>query len=958
MAPGRKSKSVGPAPPATTLVLDNGADTIKSGFVTAEAIDEPRVIPNCIARDRHYKTYVGGELEKCKDFGEIALRRPVEKGFIVSWEAQKEIWDRSFFDDKAPQKCDPSQTRLVLAEQPNSLPALQTHCDQIVFEEYGFASYYRGVGPTFNAYQDIQGIFHTPREADAVPDVPAEVLLVIDSGYSSTTVTPILQGRPLHQAIRRLDVGGKLMTNYLTRLLSVRHFDMRNETYIVNEMKEAACYVSLDFKSDLEKTWKGTRGERRQDYMIGAGIAKDYILPDSHTRFHGVVKEHEPGAAARARKGVVSTEDILTLRNERFVVPELLFHPTDVGMQQPGLADLVMQSLSVLPVGLWPGLLANIVVVGGNANFENFIQRLQLELLERVPDDEEAEMDISGDEGDSPVEPSSKRARTSVNQSAADDSAPKWSNPDPYTALPPETANQKKKDVVQLIRKARVQAKETRSSLPSETADFIALDFDDSDQSNNSDDDIVIVSESKRTEEVTVSGSASSLPAVPVPTGPAREAKVPSLLPDFTSSALGSRKRTADDQIKLPHSKLKRPAKFPAGGQIVEEWRAVPHLTSTPWLRGDHSQSKDPLVWLHKEIVDFYDYIKPRHFEEAIREELVQEMKKVASMLGRDAVLHPFGSFPSGLYLPTGDMDLVVLSESFIRGGQAKYDKRNSLYKFRNVLHQTRVAWENDVELIAHAKVPLVKFVDKRTGLKVDISFENTTGLTAIRTFLAWKDQYPGMPALVTLIKHFLLMRGLNEPVNGGIGGFSVICLVVSMFQMMPEVQSGALDTQHHLGDLLLHFFDLYGNKFDLENVAIRLNPPGYIPKDRVHSLVYRNYNRLSIIDPNNPENDIAGGSSNAPKVFSLFSRTYQDLRLRMKSLAEDPQRSADSSILGTILGGNYTTFQEQRDYLEDEVDVDGHIDDATALGLMFFNGCLGILAVKDRQQGSGRLAL
>lgn len=241
-------------------------------------------------------------------------------------------------------------------------------------------------GPAFNAYNDVQAIFQTPRAPDAVVEYPAEVVLVVDSGYSHTTVTPIIQGRPLHQAVRRLDVGGKLMTNYLTRLLSVRHFDMRNDTYVVNEMKEAACYISLDFKGDLDKTWKGSRGQRKPDYLTGAGIAKDYVLPDSHTRFHGEVREYEPGLTAKARKGAISTEDILTLRNERFVVPELLFHPLDIGMRQPGLGDLVMQSLSVLPVGLWPGLLANIVVVGGNSLFENFIQRLQTEVLERVPD--------------------------------------------------------------------------------------------------------------------------------------------------------------------------------------------------------------------------------------------------------------------------------------------------------------------------------------------------------------------------------------------------------------------------------------------------------------------------------------------------------------------------------------------------------------------------------------------
>ncbi|KAB5582789.1 actin family [Coniochaeta sp. 2T2.1] len=397
MAPSRKSRSSGPAPPSRTLILDNGAHTIKAGILsssssTSDPSLSPRIIPNCIARDRHRKSYVGSELEKCKDFGEISLRRPVEKGYIVNWEAQKEIWDREFFtDEKAPLYVghdNAGETRLVLTEQPNALPALQTHADQIVFEEYGFGSYYRGVGPAFNAYNDIQSIFLTKREPDEPVQIPAEVILVVDSGYSHTTVTPVLRGRPLHSAIRRLDIGGKLLTNYLTRLISVRHFDMRNDTYIVNEMKEAACYVSLDFKGDLEKTWKGTRGERREPYVTGAGIAKDYVLPDSHTRFKGVIREYDP-ASHRARKTAAgpSVEDVLTLRNERFVVPEALFNPSDIGLRQPGLADLVMSSLYALPMGLWPGLLANIVVVGGNAMFDNFVFRLQQEVLERVPDD-------------------------------------------------------------------------------------------------------------------------------------------------------------------------------------------------------------------------------------------------------------------------------------------------------------------------------------------------------------------------------------------------------------------------------------------------------------------------------------------------------------------------------------------------------------------------------------------
>lgn len=135
-----------PPKPKTTFVLDNGASTLKAGFVHDGTISEPRVIPNCIARDRTRKVYVASELDKCTDYGEIQFRRPVEKGFIVNWEVQSEIWDYEFFGSKAPVKCDPSDTRLVLAEPPSGLPVLQANCDHIVFEEYGFESYYRGVG--------------------------------------------------------------------------------------------------------------------------------------------------------------------------------------------------------------------------------------------------------------------------------------------------------------------------------------------------------------------------------------------------------------------------------------------------------------------------------------------------------------------------------------------------------------------------------------------------------------------------------------------------------------------------------------------------------------------------------------------------------------------------------------------------------------------------------------------
>ncbi|KAI9788240.1 MAG: Actin- protein 6 [Piccolia ochrophora] len=75
----------------------------------------------------------------------------------------------------------------------------------------------------------------------------------------------------------------------------------------------------------------------------------------------------------------------MTLGNERFVVPELLFRPGDIGMEQAGIAELITHSLATLPGALWPALLANVVVVGGNAHMPGFVERLSTDLRKLVP---------------------------------------------------------------------------------------------------------------------------------------------------------------------------------------------------------------------------------------------------------------------------------------------------------------------------------------------------------------------------------------------------------------------------------------------------------------------------------------------------------------------------------------------------------------------------------------------
>jgi actin-related protein 6 len=151
-----KSTRNTPGLPPTTFVLDNGAYTIKAGFaplnpkLEADILAKCHTVPNSIVRSRDKKTYVAAQSSKITQWSEALFRRPVENGQVVSWEAQKEIWDESFFDERTAGKDalikTPGETTLVFTEPPNTMPELQKNADEIIMEEWGFGGYTRVIG--------------------------------------------------------------------------------------------------------------------------------------------------------------------------------------------------------------------------------------------------------------------------------------------------------------------------------------------------------------------------------------------------------------------------------------------------------------------------------------------------------------------------------------------------------------------------------------------------------------------------------------------------------------------------------------------------------------------------------------------------------------------------------------------------------------------------------------------
>jgi len=79
------------------------------------------------------------------------------------------------------------------------------------------------------------------------------------------------------------------------------------------------------------------------------------------------------------------------MNNERFTIPEILFHPNDIGIPQMGISEAIVLSINLCPEETRSHLYNNIIVTGGNGCFPGFEERLTKEVRALAPD----EFDVS-----------------------------------------------------------------------------------------------------------------------------------------------------------------------------------------------------------------------------------------------------------------------------------------------------------------------------------------------------------------------------------------------------------------------------------------------------------------------------------------------------------------------------------------------------------------------------------
>lgn len=344
-------------PQQEVLVLDNGGCTIKAGSTARKDIV---TFPNCIAKVKgEHSARIGASILECPDLSSLTVRRPIERGYLVNTQQQRDIWAHTLSQVFHKQS---RGERLLLTEPPLNLPSIQEATDQIVFEDLGFSEYWCCQPGELSLHE------HVAQQPGSLAS-QAQCGLVVDAGFSFTHALPIFDGQLLESSVRRIDLGGKALTNYFKELVSYRSVNMMDESFLIETVKEAACFVSQDVRADLKLAHSRDSPHRRE-----------FVLPDGLGRTSGYLRD--PSAVTPAAG---SGQQVLRMNNERFMVPEALFRPADIGLNQAGLAETIVQAVKATHEDLHGLLYSNVLLTGGTVKCPGFKDRLLKDLRQLVP---------------------------------------------------------------------------------------------------------------------------------------------------------------------------------------------------------------------------------------------------------------------------------------------------------------------------------------------------------------------------------------------------------------------------------------------------------------------------------------------------------------------------------------------------------------------------------------------
>lgn len=314
----------------TPIIIDIGTSSIKAGLSGQE---KPSLIfPNYFGemkysksvgswKDDDKKHIIGNDCNKY--FGVVKLKYPLSHGIFNNSEDISSIFDYIYSN------LDMSITEIkehpVLIAEPLLNPQEnRRNIAKVLFDTYK-------IEQIFFASQPILSLFSTSSTSGAV----------LESGDGVTQSCIIYEGYTIPGSFKRINLGGKEVTEYLQYLLNKKGHELRNSDgfQITKKIKEELCEIcSPENENKLEP--------------------KNYTLPD---------------------------DSILEIGDERRLAPEILFNPLIREYEYPGIQEILAESINKTNVDLKLQLYGSILLSGGNTNIKGMKERIYKEIKKLAP---------------------------------------------------------------------------------------------------------------------------------------------------------------------------------------------------------------------------------------------------------------------------------------------------------------------------------------------------------------------------------------------------------------------------------------------------------------------------------------------------------------------------------------------------------------------------------------------
>lgn len=314
------------------VVIDNGSAILKAGysgedrpnFLEHSIVGSPRqgnVNENKTNKD---DTHVGSSAQARK--AALQLRRPIDHGIVKNWDDMELIWDH-VFKEKLKLK-DVDEHPVLITEAPLNPKSNRDRISELLFESFGVQALYV-------ANPAVLSLYASGKTTGCV--------LECGDGYSCSV--PVYEGYTLKSSIKRLDLGGRDLTEQLQlqlRKSTGLNLTTSGEMELVRLIKEKSCYVATDPVAE----------EDMCDFE-GDQMGLKFKLPDGNS---------------------------ITLNKDRFQVPEILFQSTEISSELNGVPEIIWQTVSKVDIDLRSQLWSQILLSGGTTMLKGFGNRLVQEL--------------------------------------------------------------------------------------------------------------------------------------------------------------------------------------------------------------------------------------------------------------------------------------------------------------------------------------------------------------------------------------------------------------------------------------------------------------------------------------------------------------------------------------------------------------------------------------------------